>query len=688
MIAYYKTEVPFIRLVLFFILGISISILFDIAPNNLFPLGWLILILVSIGFGLLNKKKPHYFGSYIFGTLVYVLMILSGIIICNQHKEIYRSNHFSKIGAKYLTAYLLEEPKIKGDIARFNVSVTQNIQDKRIIRTQGKLLLAMRFDSTKKIDLHYGDMLLLKAKYKETEPAYNPAEFNYKRFLSFQQVYHQTFINQKETKKLGEHQGNLIREFALKFRERQILKFDAYLKDTAIRAVASTLILGYRAELNKDTLETYTKTGTMHVLSVSGMHVGIVVVLLVFAFSFLNKTKRGRLLSTITIIAIIWFYALITGFAPSIERAAIMVTFIMLAKARSVKANIFNVIAITAFIILITDPFALINVGFQLSFIAVAGIIYLQPLIYDFYNTTNKLLDVIWKVISVSIAAQISTAPISLYYFHQFPIYFIISNVFIFLPAILIMYFGLFFLIFYSFPPIAAVFAFCLQTTIKYTNEGLKLIENIAHANITQIWWGALEILLFYGFFLFGFAAIKRKKYLKLACICLLLLILTINIKQFYHVQQKQAVFFALRKNTAVALIKGKTAVLITDLKADEFTYQFSVKPYLDSCQINYIEWINPHLIQDEKLISFEGKKLKIINHKLNNFAVSKQDWLLLSSDKKQGLKSIIDANTFEELFIDGKNRDFVIEDLKNQAENLGLKPHVLKRDFAIEIKL
>lgn len=688
MIAYYKTEVPFIRLVICFMIGIVAAISFNIPPNNLFLITWLILCFVFIIVILLLKKRIIYLHSHFFGLCIYLIMILSGIIILNQHKEIFKENHFSKIPSKQLIVYLLEEPKVKGDIARFNAEVTNNIQDNNLTKTRGKLLLAMRFDTTKNLNLHYGDLLIIQSKYKETEAAYNPSEFDYKRFLSYQQIYYQCFINQKEIKKIGEHAANPIKEFALKFREHQIAKFNNYLKDSSIRAVAATLILGYRAELSKDILQTYTKTGTMHVLSVSGMHVGIVVYLLAFMLMFLNKSKKRRILQAIIIISLVWFYALITGLAPSIERAAIMTTFIMLAKARSLKANTFNIIAITAFIILLFDPFAIINVGFQLSFIAVAGIIYLQPLVYNFYNTNNKILDWIWKIMSVSIAAQIATAPISLYYFHQFPVYFIFSNIFIFIPAILIMYFGLFFLLFYFIPPFASLLSWCLEFTIQLTNDGLKFIEQIPHANIIQIWWGSLEIILFYSFFLLAFASIQNKKLIKFTCLTLLILITAISFKSFQHMKQKQALFFSLRKNTAIALIKGNNAVLITDLKPDEFTFLFSVKPYLDSCQIDYIQWINPHLTQNEKLFSFEGRKLKIINHKNINFVNSKQDWLLLSSNKKQDLQSIKNTNSFQILFIDGKNRDFIIEDFKDQAQKLNLKPTILKRNFAVEIKL
>jgi competence protein ComEC len=687
MIAYFKTEIPFLRLVLLFLTGITISIVFNLKPNILNQYIWLFLFSILLVAGYFLKKKAVYLHSYALSIIIYLLALFSGVIFCNQEKDIYHATHFSKYPSSQLVVYLKENPKIKGDIARFEVAVTDVINGKAIKSVKGNLLLALRFDTLNKLDLKYGDELLISSKFKDTEQSYNPAEFNYKRFLSYQQVYQQSFINQKQIVKIGEEKGNPLQAFALQFRAKQVAKFNQYLSPKS-RGIASTLLLGERIDLGKDIIETFTKTGTMHVLSVSGMHVALVVYLFSFLLFFLNHSLKARFLKAIIIISLVWFYALITGLAPSIVRAAIMISLVVIAKANVKQVNIFNVLSLSAFILLLYNPFYLVDVGFQLSYLAVAGLIYIQPKVSLLYQPDHKILQYIWSTMSVSIAAQIATAPVSLFYFHQFPIYFVWSNIFIVLPAMLIMYIGILFLATTFLAPLSKLLGLILDYIIQFTIYGLKLIEEIPNANLTQIWLNFFEIFIFYLLILFVIKALNRPKFTKVATLLLLVLVMSISYRKVNTMQQKQIIFFSLRKNTAVAFIKGSNAVLISDLSIDESTYQFSVKPYLDSCQIKEIQFYNPHLIEKEKMIKFEGRFLKIINHKSNYSQTNNQDWLLLSGDYKYNLAKITKYNAFKNLFVDGRNRDFIIKDLEQQANQLNIKFYTLKKSFAKEIKL
>ncbi len=688
MIAYYKTEVPFLRLIVFFIIGITISITYNLAPSVLYNSLFYLFSFSLIVSALLYKTFKLYLKRDFIGILLYLTLVLAGIVITNQHKQIYHDHHFSKHPSQELLAVITEQPKVKGDVARFIVEVKSNVNQGKINPSKGKLLVALRFDTTKNLNLHYGDLIILKSKYRITEPAYNPAEFNYRRYLSFQNIYHQTFINQKQVSIVDTDQGNPLIDFALKFRETQVVKFNQLLENDEAKAVASTLILGYRADLDKSLLSTYSNTGTMHVLSVSGMHVAIVVLLLNYLLSFMDRHKQSRIIKTVLIISLVWFYALVTGLAPSVTRAALMISFVLIAKSMARPVNIFNVLAISAFILLLYNPFTLLNVGFQLSYLAVGGLIYMHPKIASLYHTENKVIKFIWSVMAVSMAAQIATAPFSLYYFHQFPVYFILSNVFIVVPATLIMYLGFAFLIVASYLPQISIIGDLLNASIIFTNNGLKVIEQIPHANITQVWLNSFEIILCYLLIFLLFLARSHVYILRLALLCGFVLIVSVTAKEFNHIQQKNVLFFSLRKNTAVAFIKGRNAVVVTDLAHDEFTYLFSVKPYLDSCHVNNVSFVNPHLNKGETVYQFQNKSLKIINHSVYKSAKSSADWLLLSSDKVLDLVRISALNKFQHLLIDGKNRDFVIDGLGKQADELGLNHHVLKRKYALEYKL
>ncbi|RRN76693.1 ComEC/Rec2 family competence protein, partial [Pseudoxanthomonas sp. SGD-10] len=449
-------------------------------------------------------------------------------------------------------------------------------------------------------------------------------------FLAFKQVYHQSFINIRETKKQGKNKGNPLIALALDFREAQVQKFKQYIPYKNSQSVASTLILGYRAELDQQIIDAYQKTGTLHILSVSGMHVAIVVLLLNCIFKPLDKYRYGKTAKLISMLLLIWFYSVITGLAPSILRAALMLSFMLVAKRLSAKANIYNVVAISAFIILLIDPFSLMDIGFQLSFLAVLGLVYIHPKIYNLYRPKYKLLDLAWQCASISIAAQIATTPISLFYFHQFPIYFIVSNLFMALPAAIIMYVGIAFLCFFFYPPLMEVLGYILNHLIDLTNIGLIYIEHFPYATLSNIWFSKTEILLLYAalfslFFIREFT--KRAIWLSI----FMLSFVSINSYNFFnHVKQHKTTFFSLRKNTAVAYISGRNALLITDLESSEYTYRFSVKPFLDSCRIVNIKHINPHEQEGEKLYHFANKKLRIINHKQDQFSSVPSDWILL----------------------------------------------------------
>jgi competence protein ComEC len=165
-------------------------------------------------------------------------------------------------------------------------------------------------------------------------------------------------------------------------------------------------------------------------------------------------------------------------------------------------------------------------------------------------------------------------------------------------------------------------------------------------------------------------------------------LVLSFSYQHLKQINQKQVLFFSLRKNTAIALIKGNKATLISDLHPNEFTYSYSIKPYLDSCHIKYIELINPHLTKGEKIITFEGYKLKIINHRDDFYLPSKINWLVLSGVKIQKISEILNANSFDYLFLDSKNSNKVVLDIKKRTSKKQLKSYILKREPAVEIKL
>jgi competence protein ComEC len=683
----FKEEVPFLRLLIGFIIGICISIQFNLLPSPIYTYSFGILFVILLVLNLAYKKSLIYKRNFVAGSIIHIMVCLAAIIITNQRKEIYFLNHFSNVKGNQIIVHLAEDPKIKGDIARFLVRVEAVVQNQKIQKTRGNLLVAVWLDNLSNFNFHYGDQLLILSKFSEIEPPYNPSEFNYKRFLEFRQVYHQTFIKQAEAFKIDNNKGNFIKAFALKFREKQVEKFRKYIPNSDAQAVASTLILGYRTDLSQDILQAYSKTGTMHILSVSGMHVAIVVILLEFLLGFMNRKRWTKLLKAILMIVFVWFYSIITGLAPSVERAALMITLFIIGKILLHRGNTFNIISISAFIILFFDPFALMDIGFQLSYIAVSGLVYLQPKIQKLFVAENKLVEIIWSCISVSIAAQLATSAISLYYFHQFPLCFIISNVFIILPATLIMYGGIAFLLIPWPSFMMDYFGSMLNQLIIFTNKSLFFIEQIPGSNLNHIYLNIFEIVLFYLILGLILTAFKMRDFvwIKWALTFSLIFIFSITFKNFEHTQQQQTMFFSLRKNSATALIKGKTVILISDLDSAESAFRFSVKPYLDSCRIKHITYINPYKNKNNSIFTFQNKKLLIQQNSFINDSL-KTDFVVLNANQIFSLNEIQTLSPTY-LFIGGGNKDYIIKNYEKQAAKLQIPYHILKRKPAVELK-
>ncbi|MEJ5963405.1 ComEC/Rec2 family competence protein [Pedobacter immunditicola] len=583
-----RAETVFVNLLFPLMAGIFVAHQFPSkALQNGFAISIFLLmaILLVLNIGYIKFKAYRY--KVILTNLVYLLIFCLGGWSLLLHTSNLQPDHFSKLKLDAISVILDEAPEWKGNQVRVKVRVNYGYREKQLIPTQGRLLLTITSGKMQPRMLNYGDELMLPASYVTIEGPQNPAEFDFKGWLANQNIGHQIYINHQSTLLTGRHRGRPLIAYALALRQRQIEKLAKLIHDQEAFAVASTLILGYRADLSKETLSAYSDTGTIHALSVSGMHVGIIYVVLTWLLSFLDRWKTAKLLKTLLIIGLIWFYALVTGFSPSALRSAIMLTCFILAKSWSRRSNSFNIMAFSAFVLLIDQPLLLFDVGFQLSYIAVVGLIYLQPLIYKQLYFRFNWADRLWQFTALSVAAQLATFPLSIYYFHQFPVHFLWSNLFILLPVTLMMYIGLGMLLFKLY-----VLAPVLEWIIKFTNAGLKWIAALPYSTVTAVWWDKTILILLISFLVLLILALKHrhKKLLFSALIVFLLLQSSLSSQQLKAYRQQKTIVFKLRKNYAIAHLESHQAVLYTDVDPASKVYLYSIKPCLDQHQIKAVQ--------------------------------------------------------------------------------------------------
>lgn len=684
------------RILFPFIAGIICAYLFAdaiILFPALFVTFSLLIILISINLAYKKLKIYNYKG--LTGLAFNLFCFSFGGLICLLNTQSFKKDYYANHTYDYLKVWVNSEPQLTNNILRFEVEATSTYLDKESKNVSGKLLIALKIDSLNPIQLNYGDELIITGKYLPVEPPYNPGEFDFKAWLATKNVYQQTFINQDQLIKLNESKGNAIIKYAITQRKKQVAIYRQLIKNDEAFAVASTLVLGYRADLSKETLAAYSKTGTIHALSVSGAHVGIIFFLLNAMFSFLDRNKILKIFKILLICSLIWYYALLTGFSSSVLRSAIMITIFILAKAFNKNSNNYNILAFTAFALLVYNPFYIWDVGFQLSFISVFGLIYLQPKIYKWIYVKNKWLDKLWSAVALSLAAQLVTFPLSVYYFHQFPMYFLLGNLFILIPLIAMMYLGIGILVLriYFLAPV-------FEWVITLTNNGLKWIASLPFSGITSIWLNHWQLLLLSTALALLILALVhyRKKLLLIGLSLLIVFQCYATFKKVSVLKQSKVLFFSLRKNYATAFIDSKKAVLVTDLKPEDKNFQFFVQPALDKMQVEdvlFIKWeqdtlINAFVKKDHQ-IKFHQYQVLLIDRTFNYKKIEglpKFNAIWLHQNPKQEINNLRLTVIFNSLIIDATNNDYNIEKFRLEANKIKVEHHILKKNNSYLVDL
>lgn len=692
MIAKHKGEIPVVVLLLPFLAGITGAFFFLDTSNNYILAGLIALTLLFISLNLAYKPLRIYKARWLGGLLLYPILFLLGWFVTTDHYELGKASHFSKAKAQKLVAIITSEPKVKDSVVRFTAEIRQVIDSGRSVKSSGTLLITIKDELAK--NLFYGEALLIPANYTLVDPPFNPGEFNYKQYLANKKVHYQAFFYPGQYKVITAGQANPLIAHALRIRQNLVDKFKRNMHDTTAIAVASTLILGYKADLSNDVLQAYSKTGTIHILSVSGGHVAIIYLLLGWALSFLDTTRQGKIIKALLIIVLIWVYALLTGFSPAVCRAAVMISLIITGKTYSRYINTLNLLAASAFGLLLYEPFLLSDVGFQLSYLAVGGLVIFQPVIYQWFTFKNTIADKVWLACSVSIAAQVITFPLSAYYFHQFPVYFLVSNLLITIPIFVIMYSGLLLLSLPQMPYISTALGYILEQSILLMNKVLAFIEQSPYASIGKIWLTKFEHLLLYAMvgLLFYYLYNKRKWPIKATLVFTLIFCISISLKKIRADETSSVTFLNLRKHTGIVFKNGSRGVVITDLHETDKNFQYAIQPGLDSSRITVYKVYNiadavklPWLVKQGGLVAFQNKKLLLLNDGSNIQSIPQQTgikYLLVSNNIFLAMPMLMDRT----VIINADNSNNYIEKFKENIKGTSVKYKILKRNKSVSI--
>ena len=426
-----------------------------------------------------------------------------------------------------------------------------------------------------------GSVVWFKGKPELLQKTGNPFEFDYQAYAIRNQIGHRIFLKNSAYHFLNVKPIPNLQEESLIIRDRLLNILEKCGLKGEVLHLVSAVSLGAREELEAETTQSFSKTGVTHVLAVSGMNVAIIFVVLELFLRFLNRKKWGILLQTAIIIVAVWGYALITGLSASVLRAAAMFTFIVVGKSLERNANIYNTLAASAFVLLCYTPSLVYDVGFQLSYAAVFSIVYFHPFIYGLVYCKYWVIDQIWIMLTVSMAAQIGTIPFLLHYFHQFPTWFLLANLMVIPLVTVILYLSF---IVFAVAPIIPFLGILMTKVLDWAGQGMlfsvHFVERLPYSVIEGLYPSDLLLFLFVLFAILftAFLFYKNRYLLTASLITLIFFFIIKDISTYARLNQQEVIVFNLPGKSLIALTSGCETIWLT---SGQGNIAKTLKPYI-----------------------------------------------------------------------------------------------------------
>ena len=409
---------PF-HFLLFLIAGICCQYYTDFWNFGIVRFFCMLLFLGFIGY-LFRKTILFVFISWLSFFLIGILLIYGGDATKNY-------NYFEKHLTNTSNAILAIDKVLKP--GNYHYKYMAEVLQIDHQKTTGRVLINIEKDSVASF-FKIGDRILIKNKFVAIKESLNPHQFNYKNYLAKQGIYQQVYATKQELLLLDQTSTSFL-EFIAAFRLKIQQSLQQYDFSEDELAIMNALLLGQRQDISKELTANYSKAGAIHILAVSGLHVGIILWMLSFVLKPLERYKKGKVIKLVLLVLFLWFFAVLAGMSASVTRAVTMFSAIAIGQFFNKRNAIEQSLIFSMFLLLLLKPLFLFDVGFQLSYLAVFGIIWVQPVFYQLWKPKYYIIDKGWQLITVSTAAQLGVLPISLFYFHQFPGLFFLSNLLI-----------------------------------------------------------------------------------------------------------------------------------------------------------------------------------------------------------------------------------------------------------------
>lgn len=659
-------QFPLTRVVIGFVLGI----LFAYYAKLSISMGLTIISMCALLFiiSYLAQKNSLKKGVY-FGLSTFFLSFSIGSISLITHNESHQEKHYthnpSYFESENLIAVTIQE-KIKSTTKNDRYIATVSTINDTII--SGKILLNFPKEISKK-ELETGAQLLIKGRLIKNKLPFNPNQFDYGKYLENKQIFSQLYLNSKNYL-VSPIIYKDLNYYTAKLRSTIINNLEQAHFNSKELNVAVALILGQKQDISREVMQDYQFAGAIHILSVSGLHIGFILLFLNFILKPIPNTKKGALLKLALTISALSLFALIAGLAPSVVRAVTMFSFVAIGYYLRRSTYIYHTIIVSLLLILLFQPYFLFDVGFQLSYIALFFILWLQPLIVSLWETENRFLKAGWEIMSVSIAAQIGTLPLSLYYFHQFPALFFITNLIVIPCLSIIMIYGIFVMILAALHITPAFIIKPFEWSTYGLNQVINWIASFKSFVLQDIPFNLYLLVSIYFCIITITLWFKKPKFNRLVWVLIAIISLQlVHIKTELEVQSGQElIVFNQNYNS---LITQRTNKEVTAFTNDPLASQSNIQSYVLG---NFSKLKNTSKINN--LTYYNGKKILILDSTGVYPPNSHPDILVLTQSPQINLDRILKSTQPKIVVADATNYKTIQKNWKQSCEKQKIPFH------------
>jgi competence protein ComEC len=459
---------------------------------------YLCFFLMRIGVNRHWMSQRFAFHTGIFYSFVWMLLGMYMVHSTNRGQDAWHVAHrHGNQGA--FAIRLLDEPseakgrwKVMGEIMGAQI-------DSVFTACRGKVALTIERDTNSSESLHVDDVLVVKCTPHVLDAPRNPLEFNYAEYMRTQDVWAQAYVRQTDWIFCDLLRESTLRGTFIRWRESLLQRLANEPIEQREMGVLSALILGKASAIDREVMQNYARAGVVHVLAVSGMHVALIYMLLKPLFERLWGRRKAKQLRTIIPVLLLWLYAAMTGFSPSVLRAAWMFSFVIVADNFGLRNTIYNTMAASALLLLVIDPMVAFSLGFMLSYLAVIGIAAIHPALHRFFFFESRIGKWLWELTSISVSAQLVTLPLTLYLFHQFPTWFMITNVLVIPLSTVVLYLALAYFATLAAAPLATFIAGLVGLLTRIMNDLMEWSAHWPYALIEGVYWEPWEAWMCVG---------------------------------------------------------------------------------------------------------------------------------------------------------------------------------------------